>query len=421
VLALVVGFFWAREWSSSVVTAEDEGAGNGMRIERSERRSRGGTKSGGFAGRMRELEDGGFSWEDDQRKFFKEWFREDPEAALDAMRNSRLGLGDEKPFFLLFFLFEDDPKGMEAMGRYLPEIITSGYWHESGFDGEVERYFDFRGGKELVDKVAGLPESDMKEELWKYAMAGWFYADWKGAKSHVMGLPEKERRVAERAFLSERMPRWVSSEADGRAWIEEILDAEGNRDLLTWHGPKLAVMMAKDDPKGALEWAGEHLGGIALANAVTGTVKGLIYQDGTEEAGNIVDELLPGGVREQAARELVLGAARKDAVAAFERAVAEEGLGMKMGVQTWQSLGRMLGRTKPEEALRILGTSEGLEKAFGSSAMGGAFEKEPEKARQWAESMEGSRREEMIDLVYQAWRFENLKEAKAWRDSLVKD
>ena len=418
-LALAVGFFGAREWSESALTVVDQVSDSGMREDRATWHSGRRAEVAGFAGRMREIERGGIA-EEDWGKFFKEWFREDPEGALDAMRNSKLGLGGRKPFFLLGFLFEEDAKGLEAMGRYLDEIISSGHWHEGGFDGEVHREFDFRGGgKELVDKVTGLPGSPMKKELWKYAMAGWFYADWQGAGAYVGGLPEEERREAERAFLSERLPRWVSREADGREWIEEILGAEGNRDLLTWHGPKLVAVMAKDDPKRAFEWAGEHLSGLTLAKAISGTVEDLMYQDGgTEEAGEIVDDLLPGGVREQAARALVLGTARKDPLAAFDRARAEEDHGMEMGVQTWLSLGRTLGRQSPEEARRILESSVELERVFESNAMEQAFWKEPEESKQWAEAMEGPKREQVIELVFRAWHLREQEEAKAWRDGL---
>lgn len=330
VLALAVGYFGAREWSESAdrseVVVTDEKGGREAR-GRSSRRS---GAAGGYGARMREIEGGEVSKEDRER-FFKEWFREDPEGAMEAMRNSRSHWGGNKPHFLLGFLFEDDAKGLEAMGRFLDEIITSGSWHESGFDGDIERSFNFAVGQELVEKVAGLPESGMKNELWNYAMAGWFYADQEGARSYLAGLPEDERKRAERAFLSERLPRWISRDAEGRAWIEGVLLSEGNRDLLFWHGPGLVDVMANDDLKGALEWAGEHLGGSTLANAVSTTVQRLSDQD-SAKAEAVVDDLIPGGVREQAARTLVLGISRKDPVAAFDRARAEEGVGMEMGV-----------------------------------------------------------------------------------------
>jgi hypothetical protein len=59
-----------------------------------------------------------------------------------------------------------------------------------------------------------------------------------------------------------------------------------------------------------------------------------------------------------------------------------------------------------------------LEQAFKSNAMEQAFWKEPEESKQWAEAMEGPKREKVIDLVYRAWHLREQEEAKAWRDGL---
>ena len=91
----------------------------------------------------------------------------------------------------------------------MDEIISPGWWHESGFDGEIHRSFNFAVGKVLVDKVESLSETYAKQDLWNYAMAGWFYQDWQGATAHLTGLSGEERRKAERAFLSEQLPRAV--------------------------------------------------------------------------------------------------------------------------------------------------------------------------------------------------------------------
>ena len=417
VLALVAGYFGARAWSGSIArigvsAIDEESGGEGRPL--SDRRI---GAAAGFGARLREIEGGEVSNEDRER-FFKEWFREDPEGAMEAMRNSRSHWGREKPHFLLGFLFEDDAKGLEAMGRYLDEIITSGRWHESGFYGDIERRFNFAVGQELVEKVAGLPESGMKNELWNYAMAGWFYADQQGARSYLSGLPEEERKKAERAFLSERLPLWVSSDAEGRAWIADVLRSEGNRDLLTRHGPGLVDVMANDDMKGALEWAGEHLGGSVLADAVSRTVRRVSYQD-IDKAAEVVDGLVFGSIREQAARALVSEISRKDPWAAFDRARSEEDIGVAMGGQTWGMLGSALGQSSPAEVRRILSTSESLDESFQARAVEKALSREPEETKQWAEAMEGPKREELIELVFHAWSAEDQDEARAWRDGLT--
>jgi hypothetical protein len=431
VLALAVGYFGAREWSGSVagtgVAVIDEEGGwegrtqssrrTGGRWEGRTQNSRRMGAAAGFGARLREIEAGEVSKQDRER-FFKKWFREDPEAAMEAMRNSRSEWGKNKPHFLLGFLFEDDAKGLEAMGRYLDEIITSGYWHESGFDGEVWRVYDFTKGEELVQKVAGLPESGMKDELLNYVMAGWFFSDQQGARSYLSGLPDEEQKKAERVFLSERLPGWVSRDVEGREWIAGVLLSEGNRDLLTWHGPALVDVMANDDLKGALEWAGEHLGGSVLADAVGRTVRRLSYQD-SAKAAEMVDGLFLGGVRAQAAGILVQEISRKDPGAAFDLARSEEDVGMAIDRRTWRSLGSALGRSSPAEARRILSTSEGLDESFQAHAMEQAFSREPEETKRWAEAMQGPKRAESIELVFNAWSAWEREKAKAWRDGLT--
>ena len=406
VLALAVGYFGAKEWSEAPESfkAGGEGSESRTRVLKAGQ----GVEGGSFEQRLRDLKTNGYS-RGDREAIFKEWFREDPEAALKALESSH------KPSFLLGFLFEDDPQGLELMGKYLDDVITSGQWHESGFDGEIDRRFRFNVGKELVDKVASLPESHMKKELWKYVMAGWFFEDWRGAKAHVTGLAGEARSEAERAFLSERLPRWVSRDAEGRKWVEKILTKEGNRDLLTWQGPKFVSAMSREDPESALKWADENLAGTALVSSIS-TVVGQLVRTDIAKAEALVDGMNPGGGRERVARALVLGTARKDPVAAFQRARNEEEMGMKMGVQTWLALGRTLGGKAPAEARKVIESGEELEKVFSSYAMNEAFWREPAETKRWAEEMEGPRREEVIDLVFRAWHLREQEQAKAWRD-----
>ncbi|MFT7444398.1 MAG: hypothetical protein ACI9AF_001302, partial [Granulosicoccus sp.] len=378
-----------------------------------------GSVSEGFARRLGEAEKESRYWSEGW-EFFKEWFRIDPDAAIEAMRTSPKG-GSVSYFLCFLFEEESDPLALQAMGARLDDIIFSaGNWHEQGFSGEVHRVFDFAVGKSLVEKVEGLPESYMKKDLWRYAMAGWLFQDWKGAAEWAGSLTGEERREAEVAFFSERIPRSMERDGEALEWASKVLAREGNRDLLVKLGPDFVGLMARDDPGEAVSWAGDHLGGMALAKAVSGVVS-TTYRGAPEESEAMVDGLPPGGVRQAAARAFVEVQLRADAKGAYERAISEEALGMRLGVQTWLSIGRSLGQQNPGEVRAILGSGEGeLESVFETYAMEQAFWKEPEEAKRWAEEMEGEKRDEMIELVYRAWGAREKDEARAWRDGLEK-
>ena len=422
-LAVVLGYFGARGISVSgeieepkeVLVKDGESQ---LKTMGKVRIQTNGSESEDFARRLREAEEKKGRWHEG-RELFREWFEVDPDAALEAMRTSPKGSDSGGRHYFLCFLFEEeaDQEALQAMGERLDEIITVGMWHEGGFGGDIYREFNFAVGKSLVERVESLPGSYVKEDLWRYAMAGWAQKDWKGAQTWLEGLQGDERRKAEVAFFSEGIPRALKDES-GLAWAAEVLATDGNRDLLVQLGASLVSKMAHENPGAALEWAGDHLGGMALAKAVSGVVT-TTFGKNPEESEKIVNDLPPGGVREQASRAFVTSKTRKDGLGAFEKAWAEESAGMEMGRQLWYRVGRALGQQNPAEARRVLAETEGeLNRGFLSEASEAAFWKEQEETKQWAEGLEGEKRDEMIDLVYRAWGAREREEADAWRNSV---
>lgn len=422
-LAVVLGYFGARVISINQERQKPKEVpvkSGGSEVGATKRTSiqTNGGESEDFARRLREVEEKPGRWHEG-REFFREWFRVDPDAAFEAMKTSPKANDAGGRHYLLCFLFEEeaDPDALQAMGERLDEIISVGSWHETGFGGDIYREFNFAVGPSLVERVESLSESYMKEDLWRYAMAGWVYKDWQGARNWLEGLQGNERRRAEVAFFSEGIPRRLNDEVE-LAWVAGVLETEGNRDLLVKYGVSLVSGMARENPGEALEWAGDHLGGMALAKAVSGVVSATFGRD-PDESERIIDHLPAGGVREQAARAFVESKTRKDGLGAFEKAWAEERGGMKMGIQLWYRVGRSLGQQNPTEARRVLAETEGaLNRGFLSEASSAAFWKEPEATKQWAEGLEGEKRDEMIELVYRAWAARERGEAEAWRNSV---
>jgi hypothetical protein len=427
----VLGFVGAREISSrgvrdevEVVKREEVDVKRGKREQKISRVTPNGVVSAGFARQLREAEEEkekrGY-WKDG-REVFRDWFRVDPDAALEAMKMSPVGAESGGVLYFLCYLFEEeaDEGALQAMGERLDQIIQVGRWHESGFSGDIYREFNFAVGRDLVERVRGLPESYIKEDLFRYAMAGWLFKDWKGAADWSMGLSGKEQREADVQLFSEGIPRGLARDKEGVKWAAEVAVRQGNRDLLVRLGPSLVGMMAQDGVEVALAWAGKNLSGMTLGQAVSGVVS-TAYRKAPEQSEAIVDGLPLGGVRQQAARVFVLLKSRTDGLGAFERAWAEEAAGMDIGIQTWYSVGRAVGQQNPEEARRILAETDGeLNTGFKTYAMEQAFWKEPEEAKLWAEEMQGEKREDVIDLVFRAWHLREQDEAKAWRDALKK-
>ncbi|MEN8681507.1 MAG: hypothetical protein ABF391_15795, partial [Akkermansiaceae bacterium] len=63
------------------------------------------------------------------------------------------------------------------------------------------------------------PESYMKEDLWRYAMAGWVYKDWQGARNWLEGLEgEKRDEMIELVYRA-----WAARErGEAEAWRNSV-------------------------------------------------------------------------------------------------------------------------------------------------------------------------------------------------------
>lgn len=418
ILTFTAGYLLSREGSSRIAVNEETTAQSSARSERSIRSWAvgHGDDGGGFASRFQVL----VANNNHSAKYelLKEWFRADSDAAMEAINKLPIDMYNN-PSLLLEFLFGDDPIAMEAMGRHLDDIIVEG-WYNSGFglENHERLSFDFSEGRSLVEKVESLPETDAKKHLWNHVMAGWFYKDWKEAAGWVDSMAGSERSAAERAFLSEIIPSKILQDEEGRKWILKVLSQEENRDLLFRHGASVVSAMAVTDPKKALEWADENLGGLTLKAAVSSMLEGVAYRT-PEKLAEIVDGLPLGGVKQQASETMILSMARKDAQGAYDQALEQQAAGIDLRDEAWGQLGRALGATKPEEAREILANLEGdSNKAFRSNATQNAFDKQPEETKQWAAEMKEDKREEIIDLVFKAWSSNDQKKAEAWREGL---
>jgi hypothetical protein len=185
-----------------------------------------GDEGGGFASRFQVL----VANKNHRAKYelLKEWFRADPDAAMEAIKKVT------DPSLLIVFLFEDDPIVMEAMGRHLDDIIV-GSWYNSGFGLENHEGvdFDFAEGQSLVEKVASLPETDAKKHLWNHVMAGWFYKDWKEAAGWVDSMTGSERSAAERALKQKAAGIDMGDDVWGRlGWVLGSKKPEKARSIL---------------------------------------------------------------------------------------------------------------------------------------------------------------------------------------------
>ena len=244
-------------------------------------------------------ENGGSFWGNLYGRLFAEWFRRDPDAAVEALRQTKSGRYDGR-FALMSLLFDDDPEVARAAGERLDEFLGEAR-PTPGEPADMH----FTKGRETVEKLLAAPDSHGKEKLLRFAVAGWFKTDWEAARDWAAGRPVAERAAMERSLFALGFPRVLERDPEGVAWALEWFGRDESRDLRAGFGDQLASVLARDDPAGAMTWASTELSGASMARAMAAVVTSQLKKD-REAAITTVDALPPGGVRLQAGRALIM-------------------------------------------------------------------------------------------------------------------
>lgn len=353
-------------------------------------------------------ENGGNFWGNLYGRLFVEWFRRDPDAAIDALRKTRSGRYDGQ-FSLMELVFDEDPEVARAAGERIDEFIG-----EARPDPGEPADAHFTQGRETVEKLMALPESHAKEKLLRYAMAGWFKTDWRAARSWAAGRTGAERATMERSLFALGLPGGIKRDSEGVAWALEWLGRNENRDLRAALGHELASVIAKDDPAEAMTWASTQLSGASMARAMAAAVASQMRLD-QEAAIATVDALPPGGVRQQAGRALVSAMMAKDPHGAVERALSDQRFGYDVGAQSWGRLGSALANQKPD-VLRALLTEppEGLSPVFERRGLDVIGRRDPGTTLDWAANLDGERGAKITKQVLSSWRRQDPEAAEKW-------
>jgi len=340
---------------------------------------------------------------------FKNWYQLDSDAALAALRKSNKNIANASIRGILELLFSDDPEVARSVGLRLDEIIGD-FQPDLRHSGSL----GFAGNLNTVEKMKNLPESHAKRDLVHFAVAHWFSKDWKSARDWAMVLPDGERIEMEHALFNMRLPLRVLHSEEAMSWVEGWLEKEENHDMRTKLSSQLLFSMAENDPEAAMQWATSNLGGATLGEAIGTLVSKQLNKD-QSAAYEMVDSLPPGGLRKQAGRSLIKALRKKDAPAAYDRAVSELQTGFDIGLQDWQQIGIRLARSHPDEAFDILdNVPENVPPIFKNRTIDYLTSWHPQATIEWARQQGGERGAAIENQVIRSWKVSDPKGFKKW-------
>jgi len=335
---------------------------------------------------------------------FAAWARQDPAAAMDALRAATWESQSSAADGILEVWLLDENKSAEALAPYLDDLAR--------LASTPRRWAALEDPERLGARLLALPSGTARTDFIRKFGAGFFEKDWAAAVAWTSSMPEPDRSalLAQSAAtaLNTRMQNRSlgNAAADPRhaerlAWAQQWLATEADTTTRARLGPLYVESLAATDPAAALVWAQESLGGWTLSQAIGKIVES---QAGADREGTLalIDSLPPGGVRTKATDAFVAQWHNQDPAAATAWALAQSR--DTLSDQGWGNLGSKWAFADPDGFKAAIQAPSGeVPPQMVGSGVRNLVRKDAPGTASWASSLPPTLRERTLSSTMHTW------------------
>jgi hypothetical protein len=336
---------------------------------------------------------------------FVSWARQNPVAAMAAMRTAKWVSKASAADGMLEVWLSDDGKTSAALAPFLDELArfadTPIYW-AAHHDPDL-----------LGARLLALPPGFARSEFIRKFGTGFFEKDWAAAVAWTSSIPEPDRS----ALLAQSAATALNTKSEVRhiignatpaqrsperlAWAQHWLTTEAGASTRARLGPVYVDSLAATDPAAALAWAQDSLGGLTLSKAIGKIVETHAGAD-RDAALALIDSLPPGGVRMKATDAFVEQWHTKDPAAAGAWALAQSR--DTLSDPGWASLGSKWAFADPDGFKAAIQThSEEVSPRMVGMGIFNLVRKDAPGTATWAASLPPTLRDSTLNTTLRTW------------------
>lgn len=239
-----------------------------------------------------------------------EWLKKDPEAFSGMLRTTS-GFSDRRAIAeaaMGFLEGPDDTLAAAAMKHF--EVLVS-------IDPNLALILADTGPERdrFLARLLTLTPSNARDRIWAGIADRWLAKDWLAATTWAESLPADSRRQIEARFTEKAFASKNPDDGPLVVWAVKWLSRKAASGDVARLGPLYVKALAKTQPDEALEWAGEHLSGYPLAQAM-GSIAATRFTTDPDAAKEMVASLSAGGTQQTAAAAITMAWAKTDPVGA---------------------------------------------------------------------------------------------------------
>lgn len=351
-------------------------------------------------------------WLSPTNLIFAQWARQDPVAAMAALRATRRERRTSAADGLLEAWVLDEGKTAAALAPYLDELAPLSnaptYW--------VTKQHPERMGARLL----ALPPGTARTEFIRKFGAGFFEKNWSAAVAWSASIPEPDRS----ALLAQSAATALNTKSEVRffgnagpptpnperlAWAQQWMTLEADPAMRSRLGPLYVDSLAASDPAAALDWANSNLGGLTLSRAIGKIIETQAATD-REAALDLIDSLPPGGVRTKATDAFVAQWHDKEAGAAGAWALTQSR--DALSDQGWGNLGSQWAFADPDSLKSAIQSHGGeVPPRLINGAIHNLVRKDAAGTAVWAAALPPTLREFTLSTTLRSWAGEDARAA----------
>ncbi|MFD0892634.1 hypothetical protein KBB96_14515 [Luteolibacter ambystomatis] len=239
-----------------------------------------------------------------------EWLKKDPEAFTGILRVTS-GFSDRRSIAeaaMRFLEGTDDTLAAAAMKHF--EILVS-------IDPDLANSLTSTGPERdrFLSRLLALKPSNARDRIWAGIADRWLAKDWLAATTWAESLPAESRRQIEARFTETAFASKNPDDGPLVMWAVKWLSRKASSGDVSRLGPLYVKALAQTQPDEALEWAGSHLSGYPLAQAM-GSIAATRFATDPDGAREMVANLAAGGTQQTATAAIAMAWARTDPVGA---------------------------------------------------------------------------------------------------------